>query len=32
MRNEDIYNEVSEQERDAVEVALLEEILINLNK
>lgn len=32
MRNEDIYHEVSEYERDAVEVALLEEILINLNK
>ena len=32
MRNEDLYNEVSEYERDAVEVALLEEILINLNK
>lgn len=32
MRNEDIYHEVSEYERDAVEVALLEEMLINLNK
>ena len=32
MRNEDIYHEVSEYERDALEVALLEEMLNNLNK
>ncbi len=32
MRNEDIYHEVSEQEQAYLECALLEEILINLNK
>jgi len=32
MRNEDIYHEVSEQEQAQIECALLEEILINLNK
>ena len=32
MRNEDIYNEVSEQEQAHIECALLEEILNNLNK
>ena len=32
MKNEDIYNEVSEQEQAHIECALLEEILINLNK
>lgn len=32
MRNEDIYHEISEQEQAHLECALLEEILINLNK
>ncbi len=32
MRNEDLYNEVSEQEQAHLECALLEEILNNLNK
>lgn len=32
MRNEDIYHEVSEYERDAIEIALLEEYLENLKK
>ena len=32
MKNEDIYHEVSEYERDAVEIALLEEYLENLKK
>lgn len=32
MKNKDLYNEVSEQEQAYIECALLEEILINLNK